>query len=882
MNDATRRVLAALEKKNGRPPARTGQHWASVCPAHRDKRPSLSIAEGDGGRALLRCFGGCPVEAVVSAIGLTMGDLMPADSVAVDTIRRNRPKPAIVSASAVPTPAKTYPTAAAAVAELERRHGPRAALWTYHAGDGEPVGVVVRWDRPDGKDIRPASRNGTGWTLGGMREPRPLYCLPELLARAAEPVFVCEGEKAADAARAVGLLATTSPHGSQSASKADWEPLAGRRATILPDADPAGEKYAADVVRLLADLNPPATVRVVELPGLSRGGDFVDYAAARRAAGRDDAAIRAEVEALAAAAELEPEKPERPRAAVAPYKPFPTRELPSALRTFVDAVARATGTEPAYAALAVLVTTSGCIGNRVAALVRGGWIEPAVLWGALVGRSGVAVKSPVLKLVTRALVELFKTERAAHAEALADYARQKEHHAVRLAQWRQSQRNGPPTDPPVPPVIPPERRVLVSDTTTEKLGALLGDNPLGLLLVRDELAAWVGGFDRYAAGGRGSDQPAWLSMYDAAPLSIDRKTDGASVFVERAAVSVLGSIQPGTLARVFGTAERESGLLARVLMTCPPERPALWTKEGLPDHVAVGWCDLCGRLLELTASTDEHGNVRPRFVPIGSDAEPAWAEWHDRHVRETAELADDHLAAHFGKLKGACVRLALVFTCADVAAGGGGVSAIGLDTMRRAIAVTEWFKGEARRLYGMLGESDEARERRGFVGLIVRKGGSVSVREWQRARSHRTAADAESELEALVKAGAGCWEHVAPGPRGGQPTKRFVLSDGTDTHTTPGGGPENRGSVSVSSVRPSDTGGGVEPPPDVGHDSAEATATGPRGGQPAVGFVPSDATDTDTTPGDAPENRGSVSVSSVGPSDTGGDDEADAGEWGEL
>ena len=67
-----------------------------------------------------------------------------------------------------------------AVAALERRHGKRAAAWRYHNASGEPVGVIVRWDRPNGKDIRPVSRKGSRWIVGGMTAPRPLYRLPEM------------------------------------------------------------------------------------------------------------------------------------------------------------------------------------------------------------------------------------------------------------------------------------------------------------------------------------------------------------------------------------------------------------------------------------------------------------------------------------------------------------------------------------------------------------------------------------------------------------------------------------------------------------------------------------------------------------------------------
>jgi DNA primase len=56
---------------------RTANGWTAKCPAHPDRTASLSIAEGDDGRALLHCFAGCPAADVVAAIGLSLADLFP-------------------------------------------------------------------------------------------------------------------------------------------------------------------------------------------------------------------------------------------------------------------------------------------------------------------------------------------------------------------------------------------------------------------------------------------------------------------------------------------------------------------------------------------------------------------------------------------------------------------------------------------------------------------------------------------------------------------------------------------------------------------------------------------------------------------------------------
>jgi hypothetical protein len=47
------------------------------CPAHKDRRASLSVRELDDGRVLLHCFAQCDVASVVAALGLQMEDLFP-------------------------------------------------------------------------------------------------------------------------------------------------------------------------------------------------------------------------------------------------------------------------------------------------------------------------------------------------------------------------------------------------------------------------------------------------------------------------------------------------------------------------------------------------------------------------------------------------------------------------------------------------------------------------------------------------------------------------------------------------------------------------------------------------------------------------------------
>ena len=72
-DDPAGRLLSRLDgvKQTG------ADRWIARCPAHGDKRPSLSIRQTDDGRLLLHCWAGCEAAEVVQAAGLGLADLFP-------------------------------------------------------------------------------------------------------------------------------------------------------------------------------------------------------------------------------------------------------------------------------------------------------------------------------------------------------------------------------------------------------------------------------------------------------------------------------------------------------------------------------------------------------------------------------------------------------------------------------------------------------------------------------------------------------------------------------------------------------------------------------------------------------------------------------------
>ncbi len=274
-------VARVLSRVQDAKPSSRG--WIVRCPAHDDRTPSLSIAQGDDGRVLLKCHAGCTHQAIVAALGIEERELFPPTAAAATRSR----------------PPREFDTAKAAADAYRPTLGRESARWIYRDAQGEPIGLVMRWDREDGsKAIRPAWRFGERWRLT-YPETRPLFGLDRMAAAPGGTVYVVEGEKCAEQLSAMGLLATTSP-GAKAAVRADWSPLAGRDVVVLPDADEPGHGYAAVVLEHLARLNPPARACTVALPGLGDGEDAVEFVG--RVHGGDLAAAGNAIEELATAA----------------------------------------------------------------------------------------------------------------------------------------------------------------------------------------------------------------------------------------------------------------------------------------------------------------------------------------------------------------------------------------------------------------------------------------------------------------------------------------------------------------------------------------------------------------------------------------------------
>ncbi len=445
------------------------------------------------------------------------------------------------------------------------------------------------------------------------------------------------------------------------------------------------------------------------------------------------------------------------------WKPFPTELLPAGLAQFVRETGTAIGCDESMVALPMLATVASAIGMTREIELKKGWREPPVLWSGVVARSG-SKKSPAHYAATKPLQDIQNDAFREHDHAMEDYS-------IQMAEYEKKpkKRRDPSEEPPMPIVA----RFVVNDCTIEALAPILEQNRRGVLCARDELNGWIGSFSQYKPT-KGSDVPNWLQMANAGTVTVDRKTGPYRVIhIQRAAVSVCGTIQPGVLESSLTDNYFESGLAARILFAYPPEQKSQWTDTEVADDTLEWYANRVKSLVALQPAVTSNGDLYPMALKLTADAKRLFVPWSDQHNEKIIDTENDRIAAMLAKLEGYAARFALIF---ELVKNPDAVE-VSSDSMQRAIALADWFVNEASRIYGRLGASDESRELHRLVDVVSQMGGRVTARDlYKRSRRFRPAAKAKGAILRLVEAKLGNLEVQASGPKGGRPTKCFVLA----------------------------------------------------------------------------------------------------------
>jgi Protein of unknown function (DUF3987) len=389
--------------------------------------------------------------------------------------------------------------------------------------------------------------------------------------------------------------------------------------------------------------------------------------------------------------EPEPWQPPVPLTEEPDVEPFPITTLPARLVAFVEDVAHARGCPTDYVAVPVLALAGAAIGARRALEVKVGWRERPCLYAAVIGPPGSA-KTPALSAVA--------------APVYAEQTRRMDDYRPRKELWR---REGGEKSTLPKPVL---QSVFVSDITTEKLACLLQENPLGLAIIRDELAGWVAGMDQYKAKGKGGDRQFFLSAWAGEPVRVDRKNQDEPLLVPHPFVAVIGGLPPALLTRLRGERGIADGFFDRILFSYPTPLPV--TRETwacISEEAAASWSNVLTRLWDLKPESTSDGGTRPHFVYLTVEGRRAWERFTEALAADlNREEVPDPIKGHLAKFKGYGARLALIVHCLRLVCGEATDENVDGESVDRAARLVAYFHSHCLKVHAALGSDTKALE----------------------------------------------------------------------------------------------------------------------------------------------------------------------------
>jgi Protein of unknown function (DUF3987) len=177
---------------------------------------------------------------------------------------------------------------------------------------------------------------------------------------------------------------------------------------------------------------------------------------------------------------------------LAPVEPFECEFLPDALAPWVDDIANRLQCPPDYVAVAALTSLGAVIGRPIGInpQQKTDWTVIPNLWGCFIGRPGM-LKSPAM---TEALKPLHHLEAEAAKEnevAQQAYAVGLDAYKLRRQVKASLEKEALKKDPKTKEIVfelgdepkqPPQTRYCTNDSSYEKLGELLIENPAGILV----------------------------------------------------------------------------------------------------------------------------------------------------------------------------------------------------------------------------------------------------------------------------------------------------------------------------------------------------------------------------------------------------------------
>ncbi|WP_068473096.1 DUF3987 domain-containing protein [Saccharicrinis aurantiacus] len=338
-----------------------------------------------------------------------------------------------------------------------------------------------------------------------------------------------------------------------------------------------------------------------------------------------------------------------------------------------------------YTSVSVLTALAGIIGNSFHLRKHIEWCENPSMWVVLVGKSGQNKSAP-LKTAFKAVKNQQKQFDKEYESAIANF------------------------DPDAGHKKPTKRKLYSTDPTFEALINMHKQNPNGLILMPDEFKSFILNLIGYSGG---SKQSQFLSIWDGAPISLDRK-EAESSSISMPCVSIIGSIQDDVIAS-FKAKDIKDGFFERILFAIPLKMEKKYIKRTNPNDYIIE--QFHAQMKSFLDTVSENETTKELMLSEG--AEELFITEINKHVKPSNK--DSTISGILSKLDRYMLRFALVLEVSNCFFANKAIDKVSRDSMKSAIMLKDYFYANALKLNHMVLNVYEDNSKEGKVLRIIKK-----------------------------------------------------------------------------------------------------------------------------------------------------------------
>jgi len=340
-----------------------------------------------------------------------------------------------------------------------------------------------------------------------------------------------------------------------------------------------------------------------------------------------------------------------------------------------------------YTSVSILTALAGIIGNSYHLRKHIEWIENPSMWVVLVGKSGQNKSAP-LKTAFKAVKNKQKQFDLEYEAAIANF------------------------DPEAGDKKPTKKKLYSTDPTFEALINIHKQNLNGMILMPDEFKSFILNLIGYSGA---SKQSQFLSIWDGAPISLDRK-EAESSSLSMPCVSIVGSIQDDVIAS-FKAKDIKDGFFERILFAIPLKMEKKYVKRTNPNEYLIE--QFHSKMKEFLDSIAQRNCTEE--LTLSEMADELFINEINKHVKPSNK--DSTISGILSKLDRYILRFALVLEVSNSFFNNLSVDRVGQDAMRKSIMLKDYFYVNALKLNHMVLNVYEDNSKEGKVLQVIKKMG---------------------------------------------------------------------------------------------------------------------------------------------------------------